>query len=479
MSLDSAPTMTPLSSALGSAAAAVAAADPYSAHWALYPRSYTVQRAPPGFSVNDVDGDLTKNAWRNVPWSDAFDNIQGSHDAPQPPPHAIPLTHFKALYDDTHLYIGAMLHPSHEFATQAHFTQHNSPIFQKDSDFEVFIDVHGSNHNYKELEVNALNTVWNLLLDKPYGDNGHEHSGRIAQPGDADYYEVYQQKTAVQVLQGKLNDDAHHTGALWSVEMALSYTDLYNNGNLQPTTISTTGDVFSPPPTPRPGTFWRINFSRVELKGDVNWTWQPQVIWDVQAQAYQGKIDMHLPDAWGYLVFAGDDRNEDDDDDTAVRRPVLLPPRDESWPLRLAAMNIYYAQRVYRERHGKYACCVTQLEQEQMVDPNILAPFVVTIMNTDSSQGGEDNNMKDQQKIDDSVSYTAKIQCKQDTAVDKETTTKSTTATSLNESKSSNNKPLYATITQERLLRVVWSSSSSSSNVAGRLEADGVATQTA
>ena len=77
---------------------------------------------------------------------------------------------------------------------EAHFTERNSPIFQKDSDFEVFVDPLGSCHGYKEYEVNALNTVWNLMLDRPYGDGGVEHSGRIAKPGDALYYDVKHQK---------------------------------------------------------------------------------------------------------------------------------------------------------------------------------------------------------------------------------------------------------------------------------------------
>jgi hypothetical protein len=463
-------TMKNLSSSLSASAAVAATAtgitDPYSAHWALYPRSYTVQRAPPGYSVDNVDGDLNKSVWKNVPSSDAFGDIQGSRDAPNPPKHTLALTQFKALYDDTHLYIAAMLHPSQEFATQAHFTQRNSPIFQLDSDFEVFIDVHGgTNHNYKELEVNALNTVWNLRLDKPYSDQGHEHSGRIAQPGDDDYYEVYQQKTAVCVLDGKLNNDVDNVGALWSVEMALAYSDLYNNSNKKPT-------PYPLPPRPGPptaGDFWRINFSRVELKGEVNWTWQPQIVWDAAAQDYKGKIDMHLPDAWGYFVFADAPDSDNHGGDVTTPRGGGADdlPRDASWPLRLAAMNVYYAQRAYRERHGKYACCVAQLETEHLVDPDIVAPFTVTIVSRkeDNDKRNNDNNE------DSSSSYTAKIQCipNEGETVEKTTRTASTLSTAAHLSvNDDDNKPLYATITHERLLQVVWSSSSSSnSNHAG------------
>jgi hypothetical protein len=38
----------------------------------------------------------------------------------------------------------------------------------KDNDFEVFVDTDGSTHMYKELEVNAINTTWDLELSKVY-----------------------------------------------------------------------------------------------------------------------------------------------------------------------------------------------------------------------------------------------------------------------------------------------------------------------
>jgi len=41
-----------------------------------------------------------------------------------------------------------------------------------DNDFEVFIDPDGDNHEYYEFEMDALNTVWDLLLKKPYRDGG-------------------------------------------------------------------------------------------------------------------------------------------------------------------------------------------------------------------------------------------------------------------------------------------------------------------
>ena len=67
-------------------------------------------------------------------------------------------------WDDDYLYIAALVESDREVI--AEFTERNSPIFQKDSDFEVFVDPGGSCHAYKELELNANNIVWNLMLDE-------------------------------------------------------------------------------------------------------------------------------------------------------------------------------------------------------------------------------------------------------------------------------------------------------------------------
>lgn len=318
----------------------------YSHHYSHYPNVYTAPRAPPGL-LEAIDGNLDKPCWRNVAWSDAFDDIRGADDAPADARPA-QKTRVKMMWDDEYLYIGALLEREPHLPTPATFTDHNSPIYQQDSDFEVFVDVAGSCHGYKEFEVNAINTVWNLMLDKPYMDGGREHSGRIAKAGENDYYEVQQQKSATRVMQGNLNDPTQ--GATWSVEVAMAYTDLM--AHLPESTK---------PPTP--GSQWRINFSRVERKGEVNWTWQPQIVWDAELHRYRGYIDMHLPDAWGYLVF-GD----------ASSGPT---PKDTTWPLRMAGMSLYYAQHEYKRRTGIFAERVEQIAD--LIDQAAVSSFHVEI----------------------------------------------------------------------------------------------------
>jgi hypothetical protein len=140
-------------------------ADPFALHWSLYPRHYVaprVQGKPP-----IIDGNIEKSEWQAVPFSSAFDEIRGKEDAPPGTrPSQSCMTRFKMMWDDDFLYICGLIES--DFRVIANFTHRNEPIFQKDSDFEVFLDPLGSCHNYKELELNAINTVWNLMLDKPY-----------------------------------------------------------------------------------------------------------------------------------------------------------------------------------------------------------------------------------------------------------------------------------------------------------------------
>jgi hypothetical protein len=136
------------------------------------------------------------------------------------------------LWDDANLYVGADLAEPH---LSGSLTDHDSVIF-RDNDFEVFIDPNGDNHEYYELEINALNTTWDLFLPKPYKDDGKALDG----------WEIAGLKSAVH-LDGTLND-ARDTDRGWSVEIALPWKAL--------------GQQARRPVPPRDGDQWRINFSR-------------------------------------------------------------------------------------------------------------------------------------------------------------------------------------------------------------------------
>jgi hypothetical protein len=147
------------------------------------PKGYVCYRAKGKITV---DGKLDEADWKAVPWTDDFVDIEG--DA-KPKPRL--RTRVKMLWDDDCLYIGAELAEPHVWAT---LREHDSVIFN-DNDFEVFINPSGDSHLYGELELNALNTTWDLLLSMPYKDGGQA----------ANAWEILGLRTAVHV-DGTLND---------------------------------------------------------------------------------------------------------------------------------------------------------------------------------------------------------------------------------------------------------------------------------
>jgi hypothetical protein len=235
----------------------------------IKPKEYTCQRA---IGKITIDGKLNEAAWRKAPTTDLFVDIEG--DAKPRPRFA---TRAKMLWDNQYFYISAELDEPHVWGT---LTKRDSVIFH-DNDFEVFIDPNGDRDEYYELEINALNTVWDLFLPKPYRDGGKAQNS----------WDIVGLKTAVQI-RGTLNNP-HDTDKGWTVEMALPWQVL--------------GEYAHKAAPPTDGDQWRINFSRVEWQHEIvdgkyrkvantkedNWVWSPQ-----------GVIDMHRPEMWGHVRFA-------------------------------------------------------------------------------------------------------------------------------------------------------------------------------
>ena len=218
-----------------------------------------------------IDGRLDDKAWARAAWTDDFVDIEG--DARPAPPLR---TRARLLWDDEFLYIAAELEEPHVWGT---LDTHDQIVF-RDNDFEIFIDPNGDTREYYEIEINALNTIFDLFLHRTYIDGG---------PADHDW-NATGMKSAV-FVDGTLNDPSDVDRA-WSVEFAIPWRTL--------------AEFAHKPAPPRVGDTWRVNFSRVEWQHEIvdgayrkvpdtpenNWVWSPQ-----------GVINMHLPQHWGYVRF--------------------------------------------------------------------------------------------------------------------------------------------------------------------------------
>jgi hypothetical protein len=291
------------------------------------PKRYVCYRASGPLTI---DGRLDKPAWQAVPWTEDFVDIEGDV---QPRPRF--RTRAKMLWDDRYFYIAAELEEPH---LQATFTTHDSYIFHEDNDFEVFINPNGDNHNYAELEMNALNTTWDLLLKKPYRDGGK----------GIDSWEIEGLKTAVRV-HGTLNNPADVDRG-WTVEIAIPFAALEK--------------LWKQPMPPRDGDQWRVNFSRVEWRFDVvdgkyrrlknrredNWVWSPQ--W---------AVNMHRPETWGYVQFST----------APIGKGAFRP--DPGGPAKHILHRIYYAQGAFYDKHRRFAGNLAELGLENAFHESLVA----------------------------------------------------------------------------------------------------------
>ncbi len=263
-----------------------------------------------------VDGNIDDSEWSHAPWSRLFTDIEGSLR-----PAPLYDTRVKMMWDDSFLYIAAELKEPHIWAR---LRMRDTVIFH-DNDFEVFIDPDGDTQGYYEFEMNAFNTVWDLLLTRPYRDYGQV----------IDAWDITGLKSAVKIY-GTINDPSD-TDDRWTVELAYPFEVLKEWGNM-----------------PVDGTVWRMNFSRVNWKTRIengtyvketgpepgsilpeyNWLWTPQ-----------GLINIHYPEMWGFVQFsAGDGAG-------VPVEFVMDPDEGIKWELR----QLYYAQRAYSDEHRQYS----------------------------------------------------------------------------------------------------------------------------
>ena len=241
------------------------------------PARYTCYRAS-GPLV--IDGKLDEPSWKLAPRSNAFADIVTGQPAWFD-------TRVALLWDDDHLYFGFWAQETNVWAT---LTERDSKIYEE-NDLEVFI---AGKDAYYEFEINALNTVYEVLwfwkdrfrpgpefdpatqrtmvLD---GVGGHVHP-RGERWGflDWDY--------------PGLRSAVHVDGVGWTAELAFPWKglELLRDGRALP---------------PRDGDVWRIDCSRFQKFGKhgevldpcAGWTWNRH-----------GHYDSHIPEVFPYVTFS-------------------------------------------------------------------------------------------------------------------------------------------------------------------------------
>ncbi|KQC29796.1 carbohydrate-binding family 9-like protein [Flagellimonas eckloniae] len=283
-----------------------------------------------------IDGDGSDNSWSKTDWSDSFIDIEGV----KLPKYK---TQVKMLWDNTYFYILAKLEEPHVWAS----LKIRDTIIFHNNDFEVFIDPDSDTHNYYELEVNALNTVWDLFVTKPYRNENVVLND----------WNISGLKSAVKV-NGTLNNP-NDTDTGWVLEMAIPWA-VYKKGYFKKNI-----------PLDK---FWRVNFSRVnwdfqisdgnyerkqdahgKLLHEYNWVWSPM-----------GVINMHEPEKWGYVYFSSNEVGQQDS---------FSIPQDEKikWEL----YKMYRVQNAHFKEHEAYFTSIDSLmATEIQVEGKVLEPIL-------------------------------------------------------------------------------------------------------
>lgn len=260
------------------------------------PRSYNAMRT---VGAIKVDGKLDETSWKRAASTEPFVDISGENF-----PAPVKQTTAKILWDDNYLYIGATLE---EDNITGRLTQRDTIIYH-DNDFEVFLDPDCDGVNYFEIENNALGTVFDLMLDKPY-----RSGGSFFIPWDCQGLQL-----AVS-HQGTINNPKDRDRS-WTVEIAIPFDALRRD--------------FA---DPRSYKTWRINFSRVQwLKAggpEENWVWSPT-----------GKVDMHMPDRWGLLNFI----------DAPVGSKIAVEDAAKENTALKVLYAMFYAQLDNKQRTGNF-----------------------------------------------------------------------------------------------------------------------------
>ncbi|KAL1524681.1 hypothetical protein AB1Y20_019567 [Prymnesium parvum] len=381
-----------------------------------YPQHYRAARIPAHTPPPVLDGRLDDEVWKLAEWTGGFEDIAQTLF----PTHTIPSgfeTRAKVLWGEGFLYVAAELQ---DRFVSGSVTAHNEQVPYVDNDFEVFIDVSGTTHFYKEFEMDLLNgtydVLWRATDPQSPGLGGVPCDPKLHLPGGSWCCNSTDRSvgftgnwTMAPALAAAAHVDTSGGESFgpdfpftpwtvpaprWTAEVRFPISGVPGvHGGLTDSEASVARGslydftVFDPsraPPSWGPR-YWWINFARSEhpltrslgkasavqcadvkarlptLLGDDPWSCYWSWVWQqMGATKY-----LHYPEMWGILEFAG---------------TGLVPSRDLAWsshhrseevaavnclniefPGRHVALQLFWAQYAYWQQHHTYTTSILTL----------------------------------------------------------------------------------------------------------------------
>lgn len=290
------------------------------------PKSYTLFHAE---NPIKIDGFLNEKAWTDAPWTDYFIDIEGES---KPAPDY--KTRVKMIWDNQFLYIAAQMEEPHIWANP----KPKDDIIFKDNVFKIFIDPDNNMNDDFEIQINPLNIMLFLVMNKPYRDGGKTVSG----------WEPTGYQSAV-YIKGTLNNSLD-TDKEWVVEIALPLAALGLNPEKQTSAF-------------------RINFLRTGFDFNIKDGVYSKAL-DANGKSFpphytswtsQGIINMHYPERWAYGIFSKENPN-------SVLHPFILPYAEKQ---RNYLWLAYYRQKEFYKKSKQYAQTLKELnvpENDILID---------------------------------------------------------------------------------------------------------------
>ncbi len=216
--------------------------------------NYSIARSTQAITI---DGNLDDAAWTKAPKSSNFISIDGNTQASD----SLPI-YFRMLHDANAWYIAAHITCPHIFAMS---TARDAPLYREMA-FEIFYQIPGDSA-YVELQINPLNTIWDLQMDQAYRSGGQAQSE----------YSITGLMHAVHI-DGSLNDASDEDDA-WKLELQIPKSNL---------------------PMEQARLYFNASFVQARTNA------QLQVIPHSSRYlcwASMGTINLHQPEKWGQLIF--------------------------------------------------------------------------------------------------------------------------------------------------------------------------------
>lgn len=215
--------------------------------------AFPVYRCKYAASAPKIDGRLDDNVWTKAEIMSQFRLSSGKATAQYK-------TEVRMLYDRDNLYIGFVAFDQDIWSSMR---EHDEPICEEEV-VEVFIDEDSSGSGYIELEINCLNTIFDLY---------------ILPEGKATSKWNIKGLERAMTVDGTVNNSLDVDNS-WSGEIRIPFINF----------------VSAPRIPPQAGESWRINVYRIERNqtGDEYSAWSP---------TYTPTPNFHKPEWFGIVIF--------------------------------------------------------------------------------------------------------------------------------------------------------------------------------